>query len=48
MGWAPRGKAKGKSSLTRVVLGTDKILTPDAPWVLNLRASRMLDNAYMW
>ena len=36
------------SSLKRVMLGENKILSPEAPWVVNLRASRFVENAYMW
>jgi hypothetical protein len=38
----------GVSSLKRVILGENKILAPEIPWVLNLRASRMIENGYMW
>ena len=36
------------SSLRRVMLGENKIIEPEAPWVVNLRASSFVENAYMW
>lgn len=41
---APVGSS---SSLKQVILGDNKILAPEMPWVLNLRAQCLLENQYL-